>query len=355
MNRNETRWAIVAPTFSDARDTCIEGDSGVQAILNRYRMIHRYNRSLGEIELRNGSRIKVFSADEPNRLRGPQHHGAWCDELAAWRYSEAFDQLRMGLRLGEHPQIVATTTPRPRKFLKQIMDRPGTHITRGSTFDNKENLSGSALEEFKHLYEGTRLGRQELYGEFLEDNPGALWTMKGLDETRVKEAPELERIVVGVDPATTSGEDSDSTGIITVGKGRDGHYYILADHTLKASPDQWARQAAIAYYGAEADHIIVETNQGGDMSRSILQTVDPDLPIKGVHARQGKRIRAEPVAALSEQGKLHMVGFHSDLEEELTSWSSDSKDSPDRLDAMVHAVTGLMQGRTLQPVQLMST
>ena len=356
VNNPNTRWAVVAPTYSDVRDTCIEGVSGIRAVLDRYRMSGNWNRSLGEVILKNGSRIKLFSADQPERLRGPQHHGAWVDELAAWRYmEECWNQLKFGLRLGEHPKIVATTTPKPSKFLKMIAEDPQTVVTRGSTFDNAANLSGQALIELKLRYEGSRMGRQELYGELIEDVEGALWTAKNLEETRVLKAPEMERIVVGVDPAMSNTEDSDHTGIITVGKGVDGHFYVLADHTLKGTPDQWARQVAIAFYAAKADHIVIEINQGGDLNESVLRTVDPDLPIKKVHATRGKRIRAEPVSALSEQHRVHLVGNHQDLEDELTGWSPESADSPDRLDAFVWAMTALMQGRTIAPAAAIMT
>ena len=169
VNNDRTRWAVVAPTFSDARDTCVEGESGLQSVLNRYRMIHRWNRSLGELDLRNGSKIKLFSAEEPERLRGPQHHGAWCDELAAWRYDDAWTQLQFGLRLGQTPQTVVTTTPKPRKLLRSLIDRDTSIVTTGSTFENADNLSPAALEELRTLYDGTRTGRQELHGELLED------------------------------------------------------------------------------------------------------------------------------------------------------------------------------------------
>ena len=347
--QDQTRWAIVAPTFADARDVCVEGESGIKPILDRYRMIHRWNRSLGEIDLTNGSKIKMFSADEPERLRGPQHHGAWCDELAAWRYEAAWDQLRFGLRLGELPRVIVTTTPKPIPLVRRLQGLDSTIVTRGSTFDNASNLSAIALEEFQARYEGTRLGRQELFGEILEDVPGALWTRKMLDDYRVTEPPALKRVVVGVDPAVTNTEDSDATGIIVAGVGDDGDFYVFADRTLKASPDGWAREAVIAFHAYSADAVIVESNQGGDLNEAVLRTIEPDLPVRMVNARRGKQIRAEPIAALSEQGKFHIVGSLESLEDELTSWTPDAKKSPDRLDAMVHAVTSLMQQRVLAP------
>ena len=354
VNQPDTRWAIVAPTFADARDTCIEGDSGIQNVLNRYRMIYRYNRSLGEIELRNGSRIKAFSADEPNRLRGPQHHGAWCDEVAAWRYDDAWDQLRLGLRLGEFPRIVATTTPKPRRLLKRVMERSGTVITRGSTFDNSANLSAAALEEFRELYEGTRLGRQELYGEYLTDVEGALWTLDLIDEQRVTEIPvPVKRRVVAVDPAVTSAGGAEN-GIITMSVGTNGHLYVERDNSLRASPDGWARVAVDEYETSMADAIVVETNQGGEMHRTIIHTIAPNANVKDVRATQGKKLRAEPVAALYEQGKVHHVGVFPDLEQQMTEWIPGGT-SPDRLDALVWAATELGFGRVTNPVQVMRT
>lgn len=337
----DTRWAILAPTSSDARDTCAEGVSGVISVLDRFHRLRAWNRSLGEIRLTNGSRIKLFSADEPDRLRGPQFHGAWVDELAAFRYPDAWDQLMFGLRLGQHPRTVVTTTPRPNALVRSVMDMPNTVITRGSTFDNRENLSSVALDRLRQQYEGTRLGRQELYGELLDDVEGALFSRKDLDAARVKHTPDtVVRRVVGVDPASTSGEDADSTGIIVVSVTDDGHLYVEADYTCRESPEGWARKAVDAYHQHEANSIVAESNQGGEMVSFTLKTVDKTVPIKTVHASKAKRTRAEPIASLAEQGKLHMVGMLSDLEDQLTSWVPGDP-SPDRLDAMVWACTDL--------------
>ena len=350
----DTRWAIVAPTFADARDTCVEGVSGIRAVLDRYDMAERWNRSLGEVKLKNGSRIKLFSADEPDRLRGPQHHGAWVDEMAAWRYlEETWDQLRFGLRLGDHPKTVITTTPRPRKLLRDLAAHPGTHVTRGSTFDNAANLSEAALTELRARYEGSRLGRQELFGELIEDVEGALWTQTLIDRHRVQQAPDLERIVVAIDPAVTASEDSDLTGIVTVGMA-DGHYYVLGDLSLKGSPERWARAAVEEYHAAAGDLIVAEVNNGGDMVASVLRTVDPDVPVKKVTATRGKQVRAQPVSALYEQGRVHHVGYFPELEEQLTTWTPEDAKSPDRLDALVWGVTSLMT-RPVRAVQSFAT
>lgn len=357
VQQPNTRWAVVAPTFTDARDTCVEGESGLQPVLNRYRMIKRWNRSLGELTLRNGSLIKLFSAEEPDRLRGPQHHGAWCDELAAWRYDDTWTQLRFGLRLGTTPRICATTTPKPRRLIKSLVARADTLITRGSTFDNAANLSAAALDELRTLYEGTRTGRQELHGELLDDVEGALWSAVLLDEHRTTEPPPVHnRLVVAIDPAVTSGEGSAETGIVVACRTPDGHIHVLADESMRGTPDTWARAAVAAYERWSADCIVVEGNQGGDLHATVIHTIAPNLPVKKVTATVGKRLRAEPVSALYEQGKVHHVGVFPVLEEQMTTWTPDDKGpSPDRLDALVWAVTNLGFGRVLQPVQRFRT
>lgn len=343
-----TRWAIVAPTYGDARDTCAEGESGVLTILRRYKTLASYNRSIGEILLVNGSRIKLFSATEPDRLRGPQHDGAWCDELAAYRYPDVWNQLQFGLRLGDHPRVVVTTTPRPTKLVKELAERADGSVamTRGSTFDNAKNLAPSALADLKLRYEGTRLGRQELYGEIVDDVEGALWSRDMIENSRVTEAPNLIRIVVAIDPAVTSGENSDSTGIAVVGISADGQYYLLEDLTTRTAPTSWARIAVDAYHRHKADRIVGETNNGGDMIELLLRQVDPTVSYRKVTATRGKIVRAEPVAALYEQGRAHHVGMFADLEDQLCNYTIDSTDSPDRMDAMVWAYHELMDGQS---------
>lgn len=340
-----TRWAVVAPTFTDARDTCAEGVSGLVTILKEYGELKDYNRSMGEIVLLNKSRIKLFSGEEPDRLRGPQFHGGWFDELAAFKYPEAWDQYKFALRLGERPRTIVTTTPRPTKQIKELVDREGTFVQRGSTFDNAANLSESALIDLKRKYEGTRLGRQELYGEIIDEIDGALWTRAMLDDSKVETHPPLARIVVGLDPAVTNNPDSDETGIVVAGVTGDGHYYVLEDATIKASPDTWARAAVDAYHRHGADRVIGETNNGGDMIELLLRQVDPHVSYKKVTATRGKLVRAEPVAALSEQGRLHLVGNFPRLEDELTNYTPMASGSPDRMDAMVWAITELMDSR----------
>ena len=348
--RNDgVRCAIVARTFSDTRAVCVEGVSGILNILREYDALKDWNKSNGIITLKNGSIIQTFSADTPDSLRGPQFHFAWTDELAAWQYEDTWNQLQFGLRLGENPQTVITTTPRPTKLIKDLVKRDTTVITRGSTFDNAENLSQSALLEMQMRYGGTRLGQQELYGAILDDNPGALWNRANLESTRVKPAdvPNLIRIVVGVDPAVTSGEDSDSTGIVVAGMSGDGQYYILADDTIKASPQVWAEKAISSFEQHKADRIIAEVNNGGDLVVHLLQQVKNTVPVKKVTASRGKAVRAEPIAALFEQGRAHLVGYYPALEDQLCEWEPGTNmASPDRMDAMVWALTELSEGST---------
>lgn len=341
-----TRWAVAAPTFTDARDTCAEGESGLVGIIRQYGMLKDYNRSIGEIFLTNRSRIKLFSGEEPDRFRGPQFHGGWFDELAAFKYPETWDQYQFGLRLGKHPQTVVTTTPRPTKFVKDLLVREGVIVSRGSTFDNAKNLAPSALAELRARYEGTRLGRQELFGEIVDDNEGALWTRNMIEQSRVTDAASMFRIVVAIDPAVTNNEESDETGIIVAGIAASGHYYVLEDLSCKASPDAWARKAVDAYKRWKADRIVGEANNGGDMIESLIRTVDPTTAYKKVTATRGKKLRAEPIAALYEQGRVHHVTGFPQLEDQMCGWTPDSNDSPDRMDAMVWALTELSENIT---------
>ena len=329
------------------RTVCLEGVSGILSILREYDAIADWNRSLGVIKLKNGSVIYTYSAEEPDRLRGPQHHYAWADELAAWQYPDTWAQMQFGLRLGKHPQVVVTTTPRPTPLIKDLMKRESTVITRGSTFDNADNLSESALLEMQLRYGGTRLGQQELYGVVLDDNPGALWNRALLEGTRIQKAdvPPLVRIVVGVDPAVTSGEESDSTGIVVAGLSANSHFYVLADRTIKASPQVWGQEVISSFEEYKADRIIAETNNGGDLVLHLLSTIKANAPVKKVTASRGKAIRAEPIAALFEQGRAHLVGYYPQLEDELCEYEPGlNMPSPDRLDAMVWALTELNEG-----------
>lgn len=357
------RCALIGPTFTDARDTMVEGESGILAVLERYgalRVVNGWNRSLGELFLTNGSRYKCFSADEPERLRGPQHHRIWADELGSWRYADAWDQATFGLRLGRKPRAIITGTPRNTELIRDLVKRDGTdvHVTRGATFDNEVNLAPSAMATFRRRYEGTRLGRQELYAELLLDTPGALVTMAMIEAARVRYVPDagLDHVVVAIDPAVTNTKDSDETGILVVGSLAED-LYALEDCSGKYSPDAWAREAINAYVEWQADALVYESNQGGDMVRQTIVTtwramraagLLSDLPeprIVAVHASRGKRARAEPIAALYEQGRYHHVGGLPKYEDQWTTWvpGIDAEDSPDRMDAGVWASTVLAQ------------
>lgn len=345
------RIALVAPTAADARDTMVEGESGILAISTPW-CRPKYEPSKRRLTWPNGAKATLFSAEEPERLRGPQHDLAWSDELAAWeRLRDAWDMLQFGLRLGRRPRQIVTTTPKPVSVLKEILARPDVAVTRGGTRENAVNLAPDFLAGIVSRYEGTRLGRQELDGEILEDVPGALWAREQLDRDRVGEVPELARIVVAVDPPVSSTEEADECGIIVAGIGRgDKHGYVLADHSSKGeTPCQWAARVVRAYYAHEADRIVAEVNQGGEMVAEVIRAVDPSVPIRMVHASRGKALRAEPVSALYAQGRVHHVGSHRRLEDQMCEFTvdfdrDDAGYSPDRLDALVWAITDLMIG-----------
>jgi phage terminase large subunit-like protein len=339
------QWAFVGATAADVRDIMVEGDSGILRISPPW-FRPEYEPSKRRLTWPNGAVATLFSGDEPDQLRGPNRDGAWADEVAKWKHArEAWDNLELVLRAGSDPRCVVTTTPKPIAVVRELLTDPLTTVTRGSTYDNAANLAPSFLRRILGKYEGTRLGRQELHAELLDDIPGALWQRAMLDDLRVAEAPELQRIVVAVDPAVTSGEDSDETGIVVAGKGIDGHGYVLADLTCRLSPDGWARRAVQAYHTRRADLLVAEVNNGGELVEQTIRTVDPLVAYKGIHASRGKRVRAEPVAALYEQGKIHHVGSLADLEDQQCNYTPDGYDgSPDRVDALVYALTELMLG-----------
>jgi len=332
---------LVGATADDARDIMIEGESGILAVCPRSER-PRYIPSKRKLEWPNGSKSLIFTADEPERLRGKQHEMLWCDEVAAWRYVEAWDQAKFGLRLGGHPQACLTTTPKPSKLIKEIISDAATVITRGTTYANRSNLAPGFFSAIIKKYEGTRLGRQELNAEVLEDNPGALWSQKQIDGLRVAVYPTLKRIVVAIDPAVTSNPDSAESGIIVAGLGVDDQFYVLADLSLIASPQGWATVAIQAYYHFKADRVIAETNNGGDLVEAVIRQVDHNVSYRKVTASRGKAIRAEPISALYEQGRVHHVGMFSGLEDQMCDWDPlESKYSPDRLDGLVWALTDL--------------
>ena len=342
-----TRIALVGPTAADVRDVMIEGDSGLLAVASAAER-PLYEPSKRRLTWPNGAVALAFSADEPERLRGPQHDLAWCDELAAWRYAAAWDNLLLGLRLGSDPRAVVTTTPKPNRLVRDVLASPGTVVTRGTTFENKKHLAPAFLDSIVRRYAGTRLGHQEIEAELLDDVPGALWSRDAIEAARVAAAPDLSRIVVAIDPAASAGEGADETGIVVAGLAHDGQVYVLDDRSGRMSPRAWALKAVAAYKSFAADRIVAEVNNGGDMVEATLRSVESDAPFRALRASRGKAIRAEPVAALYEQGRVHHVGCLPALEDQLCAFTADfdrAAGSPDRLDALVWAVTDLMANR----------
>ena len=337
-------YFVCAPTYRDMRLICVEGNrSGLLAVLDRRAITYDWSLTKSTVTLANGSKIVCGGADEPDRWRGFNFAGGWADELASWRRPDAWSQLRFCTRMGR-ARIVATTTPRPTALLVDMVADPRVHVTRGRTWDNADNLSPDALAELQRKYGGTRQGRQELEGELLTDTPGALWSLAMIDAERVDAAPQLDRVVVAIDPAVTSGEDSDLTGVVVVGRAAD-RLYVLADSSGRHTPDGWARIAADLAVEWAADRVVAEVNNGGDLVERVLRQVDRDLPYRAVRASRGKRVRAEPVAALYEQGRVHHVGTFPELEDQLCSWTPDAAGSPDRMDALVWACTDLLEAR----------
>ena len=351
LRNPNSNCAVVAPTHGDLRRVCFGGNSGLLSVIPRECLLKSsdqkgYSSSVSELRLYNGSKITGFAAQEPDRLRGPQFHRAWCDEVASWRYPEAFDQLMFGLRLGKKPQCVITTTPKPTKLIKSLMEREDCYLTRGNTFENEANLAESALAMLKERYEGTTLGRQELFAEIIENVEGALWNANMIEEARLMdEERDLTNIIVAIDPAVTSNENSDETGILVVGKDANNEYYVLEDLSGRYSADKWGRIAVKAYHEWEADRIVAEVNNGGDLVERLLRNIDFNIPYRSVHATRGKLVRAEPIAALYEQRRVHHVGTFPDLETQMCSYTGDIKTSPDRLDALVWGLTELSKSR----------
>ncbi len=340
--------ALVAPTHQAGRKILIEGPSGLLSIAPPWcRPV--YEAASSRITWPNGAVAHLLTSEAPDRLRGFNLDGAWCDELTSWENpDETWLQMRMALRLtgplGDPPQIVVTTTPKPVKLLTEIMGDPSTVITRASTFDNKANLSPAALAALRSKYENTRIGRQELLGEMLTESDAALWTRDTLDRTRVSRAPDLVRVVVGLDPSGT--RRGDIAGIVVAGVSDAGHIFVIGDYSLQASPDTWARKAAAAYHAHQADCVVAETNYGAEMVTQTLRHADPGVPVRTVTASRGKAVRAEPVAMLFEQAKAHITGTLPALEDELVTWEpSGAGPSPGRLDAMVWAISTLCEQR----------
>jgi len=338
------RIALVAPTARDARLVMVEGESGLLTIApDDQRPV--FEPSKRQLTWPNGALATLFSADEPDRLRGPQFDAAWCDELAAWRYPAAWDMLMMGLRLGENPRVVVTTTPKPVKLIRALLASPDCAVTRGGTRENADNLAPGFLAAIVKQYEGTRLGRQELDAELLEDMPGALWSRDAIERARVDEAPVLRRVVVAIDPAASAGDNADETGIVVAALGQDSQGYVLDDLSGRFSPHDWASRALEAYRAHRADRIVAEVNNGGAMVEATLRVLDAGVSYKPVHASRGKLARAEPVAALYEQGRIHHVGAFAALEDQMCAFTGGPLShlaSPDRVDALVWALSELM-------------
>lgn len=360
------RIAIVAETAADARDVLVEGESGIMGIHPKdFRP--NYQPSKRRLTWPNGAIATLYNATEPDQLRGPQHDAAWCDELAKWAYArETWDQLQFGLRLGIMPRSIVTTTPRPIPVLKEILLDESTFTTKGNTLDNEANLARRFIDRIYKKYGGTRLGRQELEAEILDDLPGALWLRSYFDppdgsphrgRVLAKDLPTFKRVVVAVDPSGTKGkEDSgDEVGIVVAGVDEYDHGYVLADRSVKAGPAEWARVAVGAYHEFSADAIIGEVNYGGAMVESTIRTQGANVNFRAVHATRGKVVRAEPVSALYEQGRVHhVIGADikdkdgiglSALEDQLCLFSPRGyagEGSPDRADALVWAFTELM-------------
>lgn len=359
VKRGAKRIAAVAATNSDIERVMVKGESGFLNVCWKGDKTYKggkmgypeWSPTKRTLSWENGAQVQFFSAEEPERLRGPQFELAWCDELAAWnKDQDTWAMLQFCMRLGKHPRIMVTTTPKPTKLVREILKNPTTHTTTGSTFDNAANLAGTYLKAVKEQYEGTRLGRQELYAEVLEEAEGALWTTDMLDKASIKheDLPHLNRIVVSIDPAVTTNAESDMTGIVVAGIDVNGTAYVLGDYTERLSPQGWASKAISLYHQYSADRIVAERNQGGEMVRRTLEVEDETVPIKLVHASRGKYARAEPVSALYERGLVkHVVNppdgaSLNELETQMRTWEPlGSIGSPDRLDACVWALTDL--------------
>ncbi len=345
------RIALVGETLGDVREVMIEGPSGILATARGERP--HYEPSRRRLVWGNGATAMVFSAEDPDSLRGPQFEAAWCDELAKWRLAEAtWDMLQFGLRLGRRPVQLVTTTPRPLPLVKRLMADPGVDVTRMRTADNAANLANGFLASIEARYGGTRLGRQELEGELVEDRADALWSRAAIDATRVDKPEAMRRIVVAVDPPATSRRTSDACGIVAAGIGEDGIVTVLADGSMtQARPEAWAGRAVALYHTLGADCLVAEVNQGGEMVVAVIGAADPSVPVKAVRARRGKWMRAEPVAMLYQQGKVRHAGRFAALEDEMCDFGADGLSggrSPDRVDALVWAVGDLI-GQAVAP------
>ena len=347
--RHATRIALVARTLPEAQSIMIEGESGILNISPHWNQ-PTYEPSKRKLTWPSGAHALVFSSHEPDQLRGPQFDAAWCDELASWEYAqETWDNLSFALRLGRRPRAVVTTTPKPIELIRSLPNRPGVHVTRGSTYDNKDNLPPAFMNGIIERYDGTRLGQQEIHAELMDEDEDALWKREWIEKARLGSYPPISRIVVSIDPAMTARPTSSETGIVVVGADmRRQQAYVLADESGRLTPNNMALRVAHLYDKFNATQIVVEANAGGEMVASTIKNaIERTLPIKTIQARHGKYIRAEPVAALYEQGRVHHVGRFPDLEDQMCTWTPDigPSHSPDRADALVHAVTDLILNR----------
>ncbi len=344
------RIALVARTTADVRDVMVEGESGLLACGLPGELTYEPSRRL-LTHVPTGATAHTYSAEEAMQLRGPQHAKGWADELAQWSDPDAWDQLKLGMRLGAKPQIVVTTTPRPTDLIRNLKKDPYTKLTDGSTFENEKNLPRSFIDDLLYRYQGTRLGRQELEAELLDEVPGAYWTHAGLDADRVRVVPELSRIELAVDPSGGDTEGHDEQGIVVAGRGKDGHMYVLDDASCRLSPDGWGKLAVQKYKQWDCDALIWESNFGGQMVEHVVTVAARELGIhivtREVKASRGKVARAEPVSALYEQHKVHHVGSFPVLEDQLCSIAPQGymgSRSPDRADALVWVASSLMLG-----------
>ncbi|MEM9169951.1 MAG: terminase family protein [Pseudomonadota bacterium] len=339
--------ALVAETYADAREVMIEGPSGLRAVEPRATR-PKYEAARRRLVWPNGVVAYCFSAEDPDGLRGYQFSAAWGDELCKWRYpEETWSNLQLALRLGERPRQVMTTTPRPTKLVKRLVGAGASAVTRATSYDNRANLSAAFFSEIVASYAGTALGRQELLGEIVDDVPGALWTWNAVEAARVAAAPPLARVVVAVDPPASLGPDADECGVVVAGvvdiDAAEPTAFVLADYSVQGlSPRGWADRVIAAFHDYAADRIVVEVNQGGEMARAVIAQADPNAPVRTVRATRGKRLRAEPVAALYERGRVRHVGAFPELESQMTSFTGAADPSPDRLDALVWALTDLL-------------
>ena len=344
------RIALVARTPAEIRDTMIQGPSGLLNICPPWAM-PEYESTKKKLTWPNGATAFLFSSYEPDQLRGPQFDAAWCDELASWKYPrDTWDNLAFALRLGLDPRCVVTTTPKPIALLRELVARPDVHVTRGTTYDNEDNLAPSFYSSIRSRYEGTRTGRQEIHADLLDQSEDALWQRQWIDDSRVKSAPDsLVEVVVAIDPAVSSNPRSDETGIVVAGVDSDKRCYVLADGSGRMTPNTWAERAIALYDKHSADRIIGETNNGGDLVQEVLRTASGGNIFRflAVNASRGKYARAEPIAALYEQGKVHHVGTFPELEDQMCTWTpkGPADASPDRMDALVWAVTQLINRR----------